>query len=303
MMAAFAAGLALLAGGAAFAQPAPVERPIGYEALLARPKPRPDATIHYGAAPAQYGQLWLPTAGRGPYPVAVLIHGGCWLYNLPGLELMDGMAADLRGHGVAVWNIEYRRLGEHGAGYPGTFLDVARAIDSLAPLAPRYRLDLKDVLLVGHAAGGPLALWASARPNLPANSAVRTGTPKPLRGVITLAGMDDLKAYRAQGPDACGGPGVIDDFLDAADRHGQNLYADTSPAALAPTRTPQTIVSGALDTIVPSVFGRNYAALAKAAGAPVVQITLADAGHFELVDPQWAGWARIRRLILAGLGR
>src|SRR6185312_897989 len=100
--------------------------------------------VAYGPAPSQFGELWLPEQA-GPAPVAVLIHGGCWLGSY-GLDLMNRLAGDLRWAGVAVWNIEYRRLGEAGGGYPGTFADVGAAVDALPGLAARHPLDLGHVV-------------------------------------------------------------------------------------------------------------------------------------------------------------
>src|ERR1043166_1875109 len=120
-MAAALAAFALIRGGASG---------VSYEELLARTPPRADARIDYGSGALQFGDLYLPK-GRGPYPVIVLIHGGCWLAELPGLELVAPLAAGLRERGFAVWNIEYRRLGHQGGGYPGTFADVAKAVDEL----------------------------------------------------------------------------------------------------------------------------------------------------------------------------
>src|SRR5262245_38970909 len=124
----------------------------------------PDTTavrIAYGPHPLQVGDLRIPS-GPGPHPVAVVIHGGCWV-NLFGLDLMDAMSDTLTAAGVATWNIEYRRIDDPGGGYPHTFLDVGLAVDTVRDLAPRYNLDLGRVITVGHSAGGHLGLWAAAR--------------------------------------------------------------------------------------------------------------------------------------------
>lgn len=273
-----------------------VAAPISFTDLLARPRPAATVHIHYGSAPSQFADLWLP-GGNGSHPVVAMLHGGCWRADLPGVELMAYAAEDLRRHGIAVWNIEYRRLGEAGGGYPGMFEDVAAAVDWLRKIAVGDGLDLKNVVAVGHSAGGHLALWASARPRLPKASVLRHGTPLPIKAVVSLAGIDDLAAYRAAGPPACGGPRVIDLLDGMASRGPWDVFTDTSPAEMLPLGVPQTIVSGALDPIVPAPFGRAYAAKAKAAGDPVQEITLADAGHFELIDPQSSAFERIRSII------
>src|SRR5262245_51125921 len=122
--------------------------------------------IAYGGDPLQFGDLRLPS-GPGPYPVAVVIHGGCW-FNLFGLEQMDAMSDTLTAAGVATWNIAYRRIGDPGGGFPNTLTDVGRAVDTVRELAPTYHLDLGRVITVGHSAGGHLALWVAARHRLPA---------------------------------------------------------------------------------------------------------------------------------------
>ncbi|HZT89228.1 MAG TPA: alpha/beta hydrolase [Stellaceae bacterium] len=251
----------------------------------------------YDRAPSQFGELRLPPASKGR-PVAVLIHGGCWQRSY-GLDLMTPLAEDLARQGIAVWNIEYRRLGESGGGYPGTFLDVAAALDTLRGLAPRYGLDLAHVVAVGHSAGGHLALWAAARPRLPKASPLAAPDPLRLSGVVSLSGITDLEAYRNGGPGACGEPGTIDRVTGAAGRAGQNVYADTSPRALLPLGVPQLVVSGERDRIVPTGFARGYARAATAAGDRVELLEIPDADHFALIDPASSAWGAIRAKLLA----
>ncbi len=217
---------------------------------------------------------------------------------------MNGIADDLRRRGYAVWNIEYRRLGHPGGGYPGTFEDVGRAIDFLRVISRTDHLDLGHVVVLGHSAGGHLALWAAGRRRLPADSPLRASRPLRIGGVLTLAGINDLAAYRAEGPDACGGPSTIDQLVGAERRPAANVYADTSPPDLLPIGTRQTIVSGDLDPIVPMTFGREYVRAARARGDPAIGIDLAGAGHYELIDadgPEWTAIARaVRRLARGG---
>src|SRR5262245_2297950 len=101
--------------------------------------------IAYGSGPSQFGELWLPVQAGGSLPVVVLVHGGCWQSSY-GRDLMDPLAKDLSSRGFAVWNIEYRRLGETGGGYPGTFSDVAQAFDALRTVAQRYPLNLAKIV-------------------------------------------------------------------------------------------------------------------------------------------------------------
>jgi acetyl esterase/lipase len=273
----------------------PRAAPISYSQLLARPRATATKHVAYGSAASQFGELWLPKGG-GSHRVVVLIHGGCWRKDFS-LDLMDQAADDLRQRGLAVWNIEYRRLGESGGGYPGTFLDVAAAIDQLRTLAPRYGLDLRHVVLVGHSSGGQLALWAAARHRLAVASALYTAHPLTVAGVVTLAGIDDLRTYRRVGPDACGGAATIDALIGAAARTKGDPFADTSPADLVPIGAPQAVISGDADLIVPPIFGADYAAKAAAAHDAARIIVIPGAGHFDLIDPQAPGWTIIQETI------
>src|SRR5947209_5684909 len=127
--------------------------------------PTTPVRLPYGPEYLQFGELYLP-AGDGPFPVIPLIHGGYWRARYD-LTLMDGLAEDLARRGYAAWNIEYRRVGDEGGGWPGTFLDVALATDYLRELAITYPLNLQKVVTMGHSAGGHLALWLVARSRIP----------------------------------------------------------------------------------------------------------------------------------------
>jgi acetyl esterase/lipase len=194
---------------------------VSYRDLLARPHDAPDAHIAYGSGPQQFVELWLPRT-KGPHPVVLLVHGGCWLSELPGLELMDPMAQALRDKGLAVWNIEYRRIGAQGGGYPATFLDASAAADALPANAAKYGLDLHHVVAVGHSAGGHLAMWLAARRHLPASSPLRATNPLAIHGVVSLAGILDLKGYREDGA-ACGGAPTVDGITGAMSRAGHDV--------------------------------------------------------------------------------
>ncbi|HZT27972.1 MAG TPA: alpha/beta hydrolase [Pseudolabrys sp.] len=289
------AAVAALIAGAVLASAA--ARPLDYRELLARPRPAADQRIFYGGSPSQFADLWLP-ANRGAHRVVIMIHGGCWRADLPGVDLMAYAADDLRRHGIAVWNIEYRRLGEPGGGYPGSFEDVGAAVDALRKIAKADRLDLTKVVALGHSSGGHLALWAAARRRLPKTSPLYREDPLPIGGVVSLAGIADLADYRANGPPACGGPRVIDGLIDAAHRSPWDVFADTSPAALLPIGVPQAIVSGKLDPIVPASFGHAYVVKAAAAGDSVQEFTIDDASHFELIDPASDAFAQVRSILV-----
>lgn len=286
----------LLSAPVLAADPPPV---LTYKDLLARPAVTGGIRLTYGSDPQQFGDLWLP-AGAGPHPLLVLIHGGCWLGEVPAFDLMNPMAKALSDAGVAVWNIEYRRLGQAGGGYPGTFQDVAAAIDHVRTLAQPHKLDLARVAVAGHSAGGHLALWAAGRARLPAGSPLKSANPLPLRGVVTLAGIVDLRDYRERGPTACGGPETVDRLTDAT-RRGAAAFTDTSPGEVPVKDLALTLISGNRDIIVPPTFAQHYAA--KAVGAELRELEIDGAGHFELIDPRSGAWPVIQAEIRDRLRR
>ncbi|MGJ3233219.1 MAG: alpha/beta hydrolase family protein [Oceanicaulis sp.] len=271
------------------------QRPISWRNLLEREREAADHRIAYGAGEERYGELWLP-AGHGPHPLVIMIHGGCWRAEIPGTILQDQLNADLRRRGFAVWNLTYPRVGHGTGGYPGTFAAVAGAVDHARTLAGTYPLDLSRTVIVGHSAGGHLALWSAARRRLPADAPGAGLDPVKPRAVISLAGLNDLEDYAANGPGRCGEPEIVAALVGEG---RADPYADTSPARLLPLGVPQVIVSGALDPIVPPALGAAYAARAEAAGDAVTLIEIEDAGHFELIDPTAPAW----RVVLAEIER
>ena len=270
-----AAMLGAMTATTAHAEPATVE------AYMGQPQVKADVRIAYGPAPAQVVDLFLPQ-GRGPHPVVVLIHGGCYLAEYQGLPQTSGIAGDLARRGYAVWNVEYRKLGEPGAGYPGTFQDVAEAVDRIRLEAPTYSLDTRRVVAMGHSAGGHLALWAAARPRLPKASPLWRADPLPIRAVISLAGLGDVTAHGDVFARACGPslPQVV----------GAAPYADTSPAALLPTGTRTVMVHGAFDHVMPPFTGRAYVETMRNAGDSADVVVIQDAGHFDVVIPTTGAW-------------
>jgi acetyl esterase/lipase len=259
--------------------------------LQSRPAPASTGLrIAYGRAPSQFGELRLPDAA-GPHPVAVLIHGGCWSrgFDLRYLShLADAITRDL---GIATWNIEYRRLGEPGGGWPGTFLDAAQAVDHLRAIASSHKLDATRVVAVGHSAGGQLALWLASRPRLRPNSAVFRPQPLALRGAIGLAPIADLVEF-GEGPGSCNA--AVDDLMGGAPAQQLARYSQVSPRALLPLELPQWLIQGTLDAIVPLAGVEAYAEAARREGDRVELRAIPAAGHFEPVLPAGAAWDVLR---------
>jgi acetyl esterase/lipase len=252
--------------------------------FLALPKPLPTHEISYGAAPSQGIDVFLP-AGKGPHPVALLIHGGCWS-DFPGAgrEQLRPLAAEWARRGVAVWSIGYRRANEAGGAYPNLYLDVATAVDRLRSEAARLGIDTERSVLAGHSAGGHLALWAASRTRLPAGGPLQpSGEPLPVRGVVSIAGVGDLAAFAPRLPGSCG-RGILERLRG----DGSDAYADVSPARLGLPDGVRSVVmlSAAEDQIVPLRAARDYRqALAPDAARRVRLRDVANAGHFDLVTP------------------
>jgi len=244
----------------------------------------PPRRISYGTAESQYGELRVP-AGNGPHPVAVLIHGGFWR-DVWTLDLMDPLAVDLHGRGLAVWNIEYHRVGS-GGGWPLTMEDVAAAIDYLGVLAPEYGLDLTDVVAIGHSAGGHLALWSAARPEQYPEQPDAEPDVIPHR-VVALAPVADL----AEGHRQNLGEGAVEEFLRRSPEEGPERYEVASPAALLPLGVRQLIVHGDADVRVPIDLSQAYADSAAALDDDVTFHAHKGSDHFDIIDPaspEWAG--------------
>ena len=257
--------------------------PVSYEEMLQRAVPPPPLRASYGNEAAQFGELWLPE-GAGPFPVVLLVHGGCWRNNLPGLEFLRSLAAALHAKGLAVWNVEYRRLGDEGGGYPGTFLDAAASADFLRELSRKYPLDLQRVVAVGHSAGGHLALWLAGRSRIAASSPLSASDPLRLRHAFSLGGLGDLKAMHQYHGDAVCGAGTIP-LLTGADARADDPYSDTSPVNLLPLGIPVTMIVGAYDMALPPFFDAAYRDLAAKKGDRVEVILQPDGGHFDVVAP------------------
>ncbi|MFL5297793.1 MAG: alpha/beta hydrolase family protein [Phenylobacterium sp.] len=272
--------------------------PATVDDYMKQPRHQPDAVIHYGRAPGQVAELFLP-AGKGPHPVVVLLHGGCFLKQFEGLAQTSAIAADLARRGYAVWNLDYRKLGEPGAGYPGTFQDVATGVDRLRAEASHYDLDIRRVVALGHSAGGHLALWAASRTRLPATSPLHAPDPLPVAAAISLAGIGDLKGQGKVFALPCGDD-TLDLLIDAA--HRKAPYADTSPAELLPTGGKVVMVHGVYDSVMPPYTGLAYAQAAQRLGDRAEVVTIPNAGHFDLVIPGGPAWETVAAIVGAELG-
>ncbi|MGQ4599051.1 alpha/beta fold hydrolase [Nocardia sp. R6R-6] len=227
--------------------------------------------VRYGEHSSQYAECWLPRVER-VRAVVVLIHGGWWRAR-HSLRLMDSLCADLVGRGLGVWNLEFRRIDGDDGGWPQTVGDVADAIVALR----RAGMAGRDIPLVavGHSAGGHLALQAAAQGLVDA--------------VVGLAPITDLVACYEEGL----GEAAVGLFMGASPEHAPLEYRAASPVCRVPIGRPQLIVHGDADVRVSVEHSRGYVSAAESAGDDVELLELAGVDHFQVIDPDEAGWQQV----------
>ncbi|HEX5342412.1 MAG TPA: alpha/beta hydrolase [Duganella sp.] len=277
----------LLAAAAAGSVGGAAAAPMTLDDYLALNGPAPTRHLAYGAAPSQFAELFQP-AGQGPFPMAVIIHGGCWTKHFGGITQMRNMAGDLAARGIAVWNVEYRRYDEDGGGYPGMYHDVATAMDRLRTLAPEHKLDLSRIVLVGHSAGGHLAQWAGSRAKLPRSSPLYAADPLPVPVVISLGGLADLRNEQALIKTSCDRDMVQLAGVASAER--PDIFSDTSPAEMLPAGVRTVLIHGEFDNISPLRVGQDYARRAQAAGDAAEVLMLPGGSHYDEVAATSRSW-------------
>jgi pimeloyl-ACP methyl ester carboxylesterase len=227
--------------------------------------PAADRRIAYGASPEQFGDLRLPNR-PGPHPVVVAIHGGNWRAQYD-LSHLGHFCAALTAAGLATWSVEYRRIGQVGGGWPGTFQDVGSAADYLRDLAPRYELDL--------------TLWLVGRSRIPRGDPLWSPDPIAVRGVVSLAGVGDLRRrWELQGTAS-----MVPALMGASPTVESARYRSADAAQLLPTGVRQVLIQGTFDDNVPYVLAEEYRDRAVVSGDAVTLIGLPGVGHFELIDP------------------
>lgn len=250
----------------------------------------------YGPDPSQWGELFLPglPAGAKHQGVVVVIHGGYWRSQY-GAELGEPLAMDLAAHGMAAWNLEYRRAG-NGGGWPGTFQDVLAGIDKLRALAEPHSLDLGKVVALGHSAGGHLAVWAAGRERLRGlgpedglqmeNDGVRLTGVVSQSGVLNLAEAERLNLSDGAVRNLLGGP--------SSDFPGRHRIAD--PVAALPLDVPVFAVHATEDVDVPLSMSTTYADASRSGPVPA-ELVMVPGDHFALIDVGAEAYVTCRDLV------
>ena len=270
--------------------------------VLSRWAPPPDLVVSYGAGAEQVADVRLPprSARPGPAPLVLFLHGGFWRVTYDRAHT-GPLGAALAASGFAVCAPEFRRTGQPGGGWPGTFDDVAAAVDRLpARVRDAVGADVisdEPVVLAGHSAGGHLALWAAARHRLPAGAAWRAARPR-VRGVVALAAVSDLETCHALGL----GGGAVDALLGGGPGEQERRYRVTDPARLAPLGCPVRLVHGSADDVVPCLMSAGFVVRARAAGDDATLDELPGAGHFDVIDPLSGAWPRVLAAFVALAG-
>ena len=273
--------------------------PMTLHDYMALSGPQPSEHIAYGKEPSQYVELFEPH-GSGPFPVVFLVHGGCWIKEYGGIVQVRNVAGALAAEGIAVWNVEYRRVDESGGGYPGTFQDLIAAVDLLTASAAAHHLDTQRVVAMGHSAGGHLVQWLAGRARIPASSPLYRPDPFTLREVIALGSIGDLRNRVDERGQVCG--------IDVTQLTGKpsaprpDIYSDTSPAELMPNGSHTVLVNGALDTVSPPETAFAYAARAQAAKDSIETLILPNASHYDEMSADSPAFAQILPVIRKSLG-
>lgn len=250
------------------------------------PAPRADARLAYGSDPNQFLDLRLPSKEKAnpPHPLVINIHGGYWRakYNL---DHAGRLCAAVTARGFATANLEYRRVGNDGGGWPGTFSDIRSAYHFLRQKSQQHNLDSKRIVVMGHSAGGQLALCLAAH-----ESSVSR--------VISLAGVVDLRrAYQLH----LSNDAVVE-FLHGTPAEVPEHYREADPMELSIAHARQWLIQGSADDTVPPAFSREYVAeKQKREGSQKEDahlLEISGSGHFDLIDPNSQAWKRVEETIV-----
>jgi acetyl esterase/lipase len=252
------------------------------EDILSLPPPPFDQRVAYGADPNQFLEVRLPP-GKGPFPALLNIHGGFWRAKYD-LAHNGHLCEALRAAGVATFNVEYRRVGNSGGGWPGTFADIRSAYSYMRQEYSQFHLDGKRLAVMGHSAGGQLALCLA-------------GHESSLAQAISLAGVVDLKkAFSLHlSHDA------VVEFLGGKPADVSEHYREADPMELSIPHARQWLLHGTDDDTVPLAFSRDYAEQKNKVGEHVELIEMAHTGHFDLIDPRSDAFKKVKTAVLSAL--
>ncbi len=261
------------------------------------PASAPVVTEAYGVDANQTGDLRLPD-GKGPFPVVIVIHGGCWTKGFATRRNTAALATALTARGFATWNIDYRQIGDAGGGWPGSFQDWGAGTDHLRELAKRYPLDLDRVAVTGHSAGAHAALWVAARPKLSNPGEIASRNPLRIGAVVAIDGPPDPESEREAFEKGCGVPAVTGLFGGSAKDHPAR-YAAGTPQKMAPLGIKSGVISASL-FLSPAAAVR-WVNAARVGGDQASALILGGTGHFEVIAPGSPVWPQVEPFLVANL--
>jgi acetyl esterase/lipase len=255
---------------------------VSSEDILSLAPPKADVRVAYGGDGNQFLDLRLPQ-GKGPHPLAIAIHGGYWRARYD-LGYMGHLCAALTAQGILTANVEYRRVGNAGGGWPGTFADVRAGCQFLIQNAHKYAFDALRIVAMGHSAGGQLGLCLAAHET-------------DVKAVVSLAGVVDLqRAYELH----LSNDAVVE-FLGGTPAEVGDHYREADPMKLA-IAARQWLVYGAADDVVPPAFSRDYVGAKQKVKEDARLVEITGAGHFEVVDPRSRAWKDVQRVVMEAVG-
>jgi acetyl esterase/lipase len=251
----------------------------------------PDTILRYTDHPRGFAELRLP-AGTGPFPLAVIYHGGCWKTGIASQAYMAPLATRWQQLGIATLNVDYREVGD-GGGWPGSFADWAASARLIDEVAARHPIDRARVTLVGHSAGALPAQWLAASQG--ADGPVGERAPTKIRAAIVLDGPGDVGAERTDFDALCQFT-AVDPFMGGEPQRFPERYKAISPFTAAPRLTDLMFVQAKL----PAPSAATQKAL-QAAGARVGVRENAGASHFSIITPGAPEYAANEAAMLAVL--
>ena len=265
--------------------------------ILTRTPPDRDQRVQYGAYPENFVDFRFPK-GSGPFPVLLVVHGGFWLSEYD-LVHMAHLCARFTSMGVITCNIEYRRVGDPGGGWAGTFQDVASATDYIFDrMRSDGRFDPGRTVVLGFSAGAHLALWLSSRHRIDEGSSMYSRPKGVLRGVVSLAGLTDLRAAWKLRV----GDGAVERLMGGTPEVFPERYDAGSPIELLPSGVRQVLIHGTDDEVVPVSQSERFVERARKVGDKPLLVKF-ETGHFELADPESNAWPTVSKATLQLLGK
>jgi acetyl esterase/lipase len=266
--------------------------------ILGRPSPPFDAGIRYGDDFSQFAELRFPK-GEGPFPLLFVVHGGFWQSRYD-LSHIGHLCAALTSQEVITCSIEYRRIGNPGGGWPGTFQDISRATcNILQTMSQDPRYDRTRTAILGHSAGGHLALWLAGSHRISKDSPLYSDKRQVVRSAVSLAGVSDLGlAWRQKL-----GRGIVTQLMGGTPEEYPDRYSAGSPIELLPTGARQVLVHGAADDTVPVSQSEAFVQRAKKLGDRSILVKLDRIGHYELIDPESEAWPSVAAAVRSVLDK